>query len=43
LMTSQAVQDKVTDAVKKSGLKFDIFYTNLSAEQEKQLKEDFAS
>jgi uncharacterized membrane protein len=43
LMTSQAVQDKVTDAVQKSGLKFDIFYTNLSEEQEKQLKEDFAS
>ena len=43
LMTSQAVQDKVTDAVKKSGLKFDLFYTNLSEEQENQLKEDFAS
>jgi uncharacterized membrane protein len=43
LMTSQAVQDKVTDAIKKSGLKFDLFYTNLSDEQEKQLKADFAS
>ncbi len=43
LMTEQAVQDKVTDAVKKSGLKFDLFYTNLSEEQEKQLQEDFAS
>lgn len=43
LMTSQAVQDKVTDAVKKSGIKFDLFYTNLSEEQEKQLQEDFAS
>ena len=43
LMTSQAVQDKVTDAVKKSGLKFDLFYTNLSEEQENQLKADFAS
>ena len=43
LMTEQAVQDKVTDAIKKSGLKFDLFYTNLSDEQEKQLKEDFAS
>jgi uncharacterized membrane protein len=41
LMTSQAVTDKVTDAVKKSGLKFDVFYTNLSKEQEQQLKEDF--
>jgi uncharacterized membrane protein len=43
LMTDDAVQDKVTDAVKKSGLKFDIFYTNLSDEQEQQLREDFAS
>jgi uncharacterized membrane protein len=43
LMTEQAVQDKVTDAVKKSGLKFDLFYTNLSDDQEKQLREDFAS
>jgi uncharacterized membrane protein len=43
LMTSQAVQDKVTDAVKKSGLKFDLFYTNLSEDQEKQLRADFAS
>jgi uncharacterized membrane protein len=42
LMTSQAVTDKVTDAVKKSGLKFDVFYTNLSKEQEQQLKEDFS-
>ncbi len=41
LMTSQAVQDKVTDAIKKSGLKFDLFYTNLSEEQESQLKADF--
>jgi uncharacterized membrane protein len=43
LMTEQAVQDKVTDAVKKSGIKFDLFYTNLSDDQEKQLREDFAS
>ncbi len=42
LMTSQAVLDKVTDAIKKSGLKFDLFYTNLSEEQESQLKADFA-
>lgn len=41
LMTSQAVVDKVTDAVKDSGLKFDLFYTNLSKEQEQQLREDF--
>jgi uncharacterized membrane protein len=43
LMTSEATVDKVTDAIKKSGIKFNIFYTNLSEEQEKQLKEDFAS
>ncbi len=43
LMTDGAVRDRVTDAVKKSGLKFDLFYTNLSDEQEKQLREDFAS
>ncbi|MFN2187289.1 MAG: DUF1269 domain-containing protein [Candidatus Promineifilaceae bacterium] len=43
LMTSQAVQDKVMDAINKSGLKFDLFYTNLSDDQENQLKEDFAS
>lgn len=43
LMTSDAVKDKVTEAVKNSGLKFDVFYTNLSNEQEQQLKEDFSS
>jgi uncharacterized membrane protein len=43
LMTSQAVRDKVTDAVRNSGLKFDLFYTNLSDEQEEQLKADFAA
>ena len=43
LMISDAVLDKVTDAVKKSGLKFDIIHTNLSNEQEEQLREDFSS
>ena len=43
LMTSDAVMDKVTDAVKKSGLKFEVFYTNLSDEQEQQLREDFVA
>jgi uncharacterized membrane protein len=43
LMTDGAVKDKVTDAVKSSGLKFDLFYTNLSKEQEQQLRDDFAS
>ena len=43
LMTSDAVRDKVTDAVNKSGLKFEIFYTNLSKEEEAQLREDFGA
>lgn len=41
LMTSDAVTDKVTDAVKNSGLKFELFYTNLSNDQEAQLRQDF--
>lgn len=43
LMTSDAVTDKVTDAVKNSGLEFEMFYTNLSKEQEAQLREDFGA
>jgi uncharacterized membrane protein len=43
LMTSDAVSDKVTDAVKSSGLKFEMFYTNLSKEQEAQLREEFGA
>jgi uncharacterized membrane protein len=43
LMTSDAVSDKVIDAVKNSGLKFEIFYTNLSKEQETQLCEDLGA
>ena len=43
LMTSGAVQDKVTDAVQQSGLKFDLFYTNLSKDQEEQLQKDFGA
>ena len=43
LMTSDAVMDKVTEAVKDSGLEFDIFYTNLSNEQEQKLREDFVA
>jgi len=43
LLTSGAVVDKVTGAVKESGLKFDVFYTNLSHEQEEQLREDFVA
>jgi uncharacterized membrane protein len=41
LMTSGAVIDKVSDAVKEKGLKFEILSTNLSKEQENQLREDF--
>jgi uncharacterized membrane protein len=42
-MTSDAVGDKVTDAIKNSGLEFEVFYTNLSKEQEAQLREDFGA
>jgi uncharacterized membrane protein len=43
LMTSDAVSDKVIDSVAGSGLKFELFYTNLSKEQEAQLREDFGA
>jgi uncharacterized membrane protein len=41
LMTSGAVVDKVGDAVKQKGWKFEVLSTNLSNEKEKQLREDF--
>jgi len=41
LMTSGAVMDKVSDAVKEKGWKFEIISTNLSKEQEDQLRRDF--
>jgi uncharacterized membrane protein len=41
LMTSDAVMDKVSDAVKGKGWNFEILSTNLSKEQEDQLREDF--
>jgi len=41
LMTGEAVTDKVTDAIVDSGLQFELFYTNLSKEQEAQLREEF--
>ncbi len=41
LMTSGAVMDKVTDAVKQKGWKFEILSTNLSKEQEDLLRKDF--
>jgi len=43
LMTSGAVVDKVSDAVKEKGWKFEILSTNLSKEQEAQLREDFGA
>ena len=41
LMTSEAVMDKVSDAVKGKDWNFEILSTNLSKEQEDQLREDF--
>jgi len=43
LMTSGAVIDKVSDAVKQKGLKFEILSTNLSNDQEDQLRKDFGT
>ena len=43
LMTSGAVIDKVTDAVKQKGWKFEILSTNLSKGQEDQLRMDFGA
>lgn len=43
LLTGKVVIDKVSDAVKKSGLKFEIISTNLSDKEEAQLKEDFGA
>jgi uncharacterized membrane protein len=43
LMTSGAVMDKVSNAVKQKGLKFEIISTNLSKEQEDQLRKDFGA
>ncbi len=41
LMTSGAVMDKVSDAVKAKGWNFEILSTNLSNDQEAQLRADF--
>lgn len=43
LMTSDAVKDKVADAIKEKGWKFEIISTNLSNEQEAQLRADFGA
>ena len=41
LMTSGAVMDKVSDAVKAKGWNFELLSTNLSNDQEAQLRADF--
>ena len=43
LMTSDVVMDKVSEAVKAKGWKFEILSTNLSKEQEDQLRADFGA
>ena len=43
LMTSGAVQDKIADAIKEKGWNFEIISTNLTNEQEEQLREDFGA
>ena len=41
LMTSDAVVDKVSDAVKEKGWNFELISSNLTNEQEQQLRADF--
>jgi len=41
LMTSDAVMDKVSETVKGKGWKFELISSNLTKEQEAQLREDF--
>ena len=43
LMTSDAVTDKVADAIREKGWNFEIISTNLTNEQEEQLREDFGA
>ena len=43
LMTSDAVVDKVVEAIKDSGQKFELVTSNLSTEQEQQLREAFST
>jgi uncharacterized membrane protein len=43
LMTSDAVVDKVSNAIKEKGWEFEIVTSNLSEEQEGQLREDFGA
>jgi len=41
LMTSDAVVDKVSDAVKEKGWNFELISSNLTKDQEQQLRADF--
>jgi len=41
LMTSEAVVDKVSETAREKGWTFEIISTNLSEEQEQQLRQDF--
>ena len=43
LMTSDAVVDKVVEAIKGSGQKFELVTSNLSTEQEQQLRGAFST
>jgi len=43
LMTSNAVLDKVTEAIKEKGLKFELVTSNLSNEEEAKLREAFGA
>ena len=43
LMTSDAVLDKVTEAINEKGLKFELVASNLSYEEEAKLREAFGA
>jgi uncharacterized membrane protein len=43
LMTSGGVYDKVSEAVREKGWNFEVISTNLTNEQEEQLREDFGA
>jgi uncharacterized membrane protein len=42
-MTSGGVYDKVSEAVREKGWNFEVISTNLTNEQEEQLREDFGA
>jgi uncharacterized membrane protein len=43
LLTENAVMDRVTDEIKKRGIHFELIASNLSREQEDELRERFAA